>query len=495
MFIRMMLVVGVGLYTSRVVLRVLGVEDFGTYNLVGTIVVMFSFLKQALTNATYRFLAFDLGAGIKENLQRTFSMSINVHLLLMLVIVLLSEIVGPWYIGSKMQISPDRVHAAQCVFQFSLLTFAIGTIKTPFNSLIVAHERMDFYALTSIIEVLMKLGVVYLLVIFPFDKLILYGFLLTCVSVILFVWMVLYCRRNFEECRYTKVWDKGLLKKLVNYSGLSLVVNMVDVAVGQSIGIFFNQFYGLVANAGYGIATNVNSHLNQFVSSFSQSYNPQIIKSYAAGQYEYFHKLINTASKISFLLYFSVAFPILFNIDYILEIWLVDPPKFSAEFLYCIAIHSIFDALGAPMWNSVHATGDIKVHQWMMAAIKIMNIPISYLLLSNGYPVISVLIVYALLNIICWFVRTLYLRKLIDFNAGFYFKDVVLKLIFVVVISVTLTVICSGRISNPLMKLIVSTLFFEVVYLPLLYFLALNVSERSLVNKLVQGVINKIKNQ
>ena len=492
LYVRMILVALVGLYTSRVVLQVLGVEDFGTYNLVASLVVMFLFLKMALTNATYRFLAYDLGAGVEDNLKKTFSMSINIHVLLTIVIIILSECIGPWYIGNMMKIDPSRIYAAQVLFQLSLLGFAIDTIMVPYNSLIVAHEYMNFYALTSIVEVILKLLIVFLLPIAPFDKLIFYGFLTVCVRFIIFIWMAIYDKLHFSECQYVKGWNSTLFKKLVNYSGLSLIVNMIDIAVVQSIGIFFNMFYGLVANAAYGIANQVNGVLQNFVNNFSQSYNPQIIKSYAAKQFEYFHKLIHTASKISFLMYFCVAFPILLNINFILKIWLVDPPLLTDQFLYCIVVLSIFDALGAPMWNSVYATGKIKTHQLLMGGIKILNIPLSYFLLINNAPIVWVLVVYASLNGVCWFVRTIYLKTLINFDVKLYFRDVILKSLITVLVSVVPTLFLCSFIQNGIAKLVVSILFFEVIFLLAGYNIGLNYREKELVLSLVKGALNKL---
>ena len=314
MFLRMILIVGIGLVTSREVLRILGVKDFGTYNLVGTIVVMFSFLQSALNNATSRFITFDLGTGNVGNLSHTFSMSLNSEALLGLIILFLSELVGPWFIGHKMNIDPARVGAAQAVFQFSLLSFIVSLLRTPFNSLIIAHERMNYFAYTSIVEASCKLAIVYLLLIINHDKLITYAFLQLLVTILITLWMIGYCRWNFKESRYKLYWDTKLLKKLTNYSGLSLIVNIADVAVIQSISIFFNLFQGLVANAALGIANQVNSQLNQFLGNFSQSYNPQIIKSYAAKDYHYFMTLIYSAGKLSYLLLFGVAFPISFKV-------------------------------------------------------------------------------------------------------------------------------------------------------------------------------------
>lgn len=277
MFARMFLLMAIGLFTSREILRILGVSDFGVYNLVGTIVLMFSFLQTALNNATTRFITYDLGIGEKENLRNTFLMGVNSEILLSLVILLLSEMVGPWFIENRLNIPTDRLEAAHFVFQFSLLNLIINIIKTPYNSTIIAHERFDFFAYNTIVEAVAKLSIVYLLTVSSIDKLIAYAALQVVVSIAVFGWMFIYCYKNYEETHYKWYWDGRLLKSLSKYSGLSLLVNLVDVAVIQSISIFFNIFSGVVANAALGIATQVSGQINGFLSNFSQSYTPQII--------------------------------------------------------------------------------------------------------------------------------------------------------------------------------------------------------------------------
>ncbi|MBP8934389.1 MAG: MATE family efflux transporter [Prevotella sp.] len=493
MFIRMLVVVGVGLFTSREVLRVLGVNDFGIYNLVGTIVVMFTFLQTALNNATSRFITYDLGAGNTANLQRIFSMSMNTELILAGIIMLLSEIVGVWFIGNKLHIPDGRMEAAQWVFQISLFNFAISIIRTPYNSLIIAHEHMNYYALTSIIEAVLKLVIVYLLIVLPADKLILYALLQMGVTIVIFLWMVVYCKHHFEECHYTKYWNKGLLKSLMNYSGWSLIVNIADIAVNQSISIFFNLFYGIAANAAYGIANQVNTQLSYFISNFSQSYSPQIIKSYAAKKYDYFMKLIYSTSKLTFFLYFSVAFPIMINIRFILDVWLVNPPKMADTFLCLIVGYNIFDSFSNPLWMSVHATGYLKVHQILMGSIKIMNIPISYILLKLGFPIYTVLAVYVALNALCSIVRIIYLRTLIHLDTLDYMKKVIWQMIKIVLISIPIPLAILYFSDNRLLNFFMTSISFYLLYLPSIYFLALNTKEKEIVKGIVVKVIAKVK--
>lgn len=488
----MLLVAAVSFYTSRVVLRVLGVEDYGIYNVVGSIVVFLSFFKNALTNATYRYIAYELGTGDREQLRKLFSMSVSVHCLLAFGLLFLLEFVGVWFLDNKLNIPHERLFAANWVFQFSLLTFCIEVIKTPYNSMIIANERMSFYAYTSIVEVILKMGVVFALQIFDFDKLILYAALLTCVSVIMFIWYKLYNNKHFTETAYKYYWDKNMLNELVSYSGWSILVNAADVSVTQCISILLNLFYGVAANAAMGIANQVNALLGQFLSAFSTSYNPQIIKSYAKGEYEYFMKLLFSTSKLSFFLMFAIAFPIMLNIDYILQLWLVQPPEMAGTFLICIAFYSLFDSFSVPLWNAVHATGNLKVHQILMSSIKIINIPIGYILLKNGFPAYYILILYALLNAFCAIVRIVYLKYLIELDIPNYCKYVLFRIVLVILCCVPITVLIYNSICNSTVRFIVSCCFYFLTYCISVYFVGLDKSEKILLKDMFEKKVGRL---
>lgn len=486
MFVRMLFLVVIGLFTSREVLRILGVEDFGIYNLVGTIVVMFTFLQNALSNATTRFFTYDLGSGDMLKLRNTFSMCVNSEILLAIVILVLTEIVGPWFIDSKLHIPQDRLFAAHVVFQLSLINFVLGILRTPYNSAIVAHERFDYFAYTSIVEAILKLLFVYLLTVSSFDKLITYGCLLCGVTVIIFVWMFIYCNVHFEETRYKWHWDSTLLTNLTKYSGLSLLVNVVDVVVIQSFGIFFNLFSGVVANAALGVANQVNSKLNGFLANFSQSYKPQIIKSYASKDYVYFLKLLHSAGKLAFFLYFAMAFPIMLNIEFILDIWLDTVPPDTGIFVCLIIGYMIFDSFSEPLWCAVHATGNLKVHQLLMASIKALNIPISYIFLKLGFPVYIVLVVYVAMNICCTVTRIWWMSHLIHLDIKQYYKEVVGNILKITTLSIPIPIFIHFFVNmNNFLGLILESFLFFFIYLITIYRFALNEKELEIVRSVL----------
>ena len=490
--VRMLLLMFIGLFTSREVLRILGVDDLGVYHLVGTIVGMFGFLQMALNNATTRYITFDLGANAKKRLQHTFSMSLTTEMLLALTIVVLSEIVGPWLIGHKLNIPDGRMHAAQMVFQISLISIVVGLLSTPYSSLIVAHERMDFFAYVSIVEGVMKLLILYLLTTINFDKLILYAWLLVGVSVTVFLLQWVYCKIKFTEAKFVFQWDGKLIRKLCNYSGLSLLVNMSDAAVGQSISIYFNIFSGVVANAALGVAYQVRNIVSLFQSNFSQSYWPQVIKSYAAGDRDYFMNLLHSASKLSFFLLFLLAFPVMLNIDFLLDVWLVTPPAQTGAFLCVICIYALIDAFSQPLWQAVHATGNLKVHQLLIGGIKILNVPVSYGLLIAGMPVITCLVVYAVSNAVCAVVRIWWLTHLIKFDAPKYVREVLWPMSKIVIISIPIPLLAGWLMPSSFFRCFATTILFLGIYVPGIYFLALSEKERMLFTNLALNIMKRI---
>lgn len=438
LFIRMIFVTLVGLYTSRVILDVLGINDFGLYNVVGSIVILFSFLQQALNNATYRYMTYAIGEGDFSKQVETYSMSIKVHLVLAIALFLLAETVGVIMLNNVVTIPPGREIAANIVYQFSVCCFFVKIIKTPLNSAIIAHERMNFFAFTSIIEVVLKLSIVYLLLVFSADKLIVYALLLFILDVVLFIWYYIYCKASFSECLIKKGWNRKLAKEMVTYSGWSVVVNGSDVIVTQSIVLFLNNFCGVVANAALGIANQVTGKVTMLLGSFSQAYNPQIIKSYANGEKSYFQNLLYSTSKISYYLMFLISFPLLLNIDFILGIWLKEVPEGTATFVLFTILYSLVDAYSAPLWTAVHATGNLRTHQLLMSGIKVLNIPLAYIMLKMGYEAWMALAIKFALNVVCSIVRPIYMKRLINLNLISYAKSVFLPMSLVTCLSLPL---------------------------------------------------------
>lgn len=484
LFLRMILVMGVSLFTSRVVLKTLGFEDFGIYNVVGSVVVFFSFLQAALRNATYRYLAFELGTGDRKKLTIVYSMAINSHLLLALFLFLLLEIGGIWFLNYKLNIPESRLNAANWAYHFSLLTFCLGIIRTPFESNIIAHEKMDFYAIISIFEVVAKLLIVYLLIIIPFDKLIMYAILMTAVYLLLSMGYYIYCKIKFRDCVYERIWETSILKQFCSYSGWSLLVNGACIVRTQSINIFFNLFLGVIANAALGIANQVVAALNSFVASFTQAFNPQIIKSYAANDSTYFYRLLFSTSKLSYYLLFIITLPFVLNVNFVLGLWLGDYPEMAPIFIETIILYYLIDAMQMPLVTAVHATGKLKTHQILISIIVFAMIPIAYLLLYFGLSGSLVLALNAICNLVCAIARTIYMKRLIQLDVKKYVKTVVLPIGMVSLFSVPIPIYLSFSYEDGWLKFIVLSIVSLLLSILIVYYMGLDSEEKLMLKKM-----------
>ena len=493
LFLRMILVLLVGLYTSRVVLNALGFTDFGIYSVVGSVVVFFAFLRLALTNATYRYIVYALGTGDTDNLRKTYSMAINCHVILAVGLLVLLEAIGIPVVRFGLNIPPERLPAAMWAYQFSILTFAVSILQTPYNSNVIAHEKMDFYAAVSIVEVLMKLGLAFIVAGTRWDKLIMYAVLLTVSAVVVFLFYLVYCKLRFKDCVFEVCWDGKLVREFASYSGWSLLVNAADVSITQLISIFFNLFLGVIANAALGIANQVIGQLNSFMATFTQAFDPQIIKSYASGRKEYFMDLIYSTSKITFLLMLFISLPLAANTDFVLRIWLGDYPADASVYIKAIIVYVLIDSFQSPLWQAVHATGQLKVHQILMFCVKILAVPAMFVALKLGADGGVTLLVWASVNLLSAIVRTIYMKHLIGLDLKKYLKEVVLAIAFVSAVAVPVVFLLSDRMGSNLRGFLVSSTVSVLLVSVLSYFVAMNARERDLLRSLpVVGRVLKV---
>ncbi|WP_029904691.1 lipopolysaccharide biosynthesis protein, partial [Prevotella sp. 10(H)] len=435
LYIRQLVIIVVSLYTSRVVINTLGIEDFGIYNIVGGIVVLFSFLNGAMSSATQRFLNFELGKNNLDGVKRIFSISMTSYILIAFIVIILAETIGLWFLNTQINIPEDRIVAANWVYQFSLLTFCANLIRVPYNATIIAYERMNFYAYTSIVEAVLKLGVVFLLMKSEFDRLIFYAFLIFVVTLLVALYYRIYCGRNFETARYKVLWDKKLFGQIMSFSGWSLFGSVANMGTQQGISIVLNLFYGVTINAAVGVANQVTNAIYNFISNFQTAFNPQIVKLYASDSKDDFLSLIFKASKLSYFLFIFISIPILICTDFILEKWLVIVPEYASEFCRLIILFLLIEAIGGPLWMSVQATGKIATYQIIMSVLIFLNLPISYIALKMGYSPSSVWVVRIIMNLIIYVFRIFYLKNKIQLLTLLYFKKVILRSIVVTLIS------------------------------------------------------------
>ena len=423
MYIRMFFLMLISLFTTRVVLSTLGESDFGIYNVVSGVVVLFTFINGAMTTSTQRSLSYELGKG-NGNISKVFSACLNLHLLVGLAIIILAETIGLWFLNHKMNFPIERIEAVNWVYQLAILVCLSNVLRIPYNALIIAHEKMSFYACMGLIEGLLKLGIVYLLSMFGLDKLIFYSFLVFAVSVLSTILFVIYSKYNFSDVRYTKFVDKNLYKQLISFSSWTLFGALANLGRNQGMGIILNIFYGVTINAAIGIANQINASVNQFVAGFQQAFNPQLTKAEASQDKEYQTDLIIKTSKYSYYIMFFFAVPLLFNLDFILDLWLGEYPTFTKELCVCIIIASLIDSISGPLWVTIFATGKIKSYQICISILFLLILPLTYICGSYGFRPYYPYVLYALLNIFAIFLRLSYLKRHICIITKMFVKKV-----------------------------------------------------------------------
>ena len=485
LFVRMLFSMVISLYTSRVVLNALGVEDFGIYNVVGGIVVMFSFLNSSMSSATQRFLTFELGKNDLDNLKRVFSMSINIHIAIALFITLLAETIGLWFLNNKLNIPVQRLNAANWVFQFSILTFVVSILSVPYNASIIAHEKMKAFAYIGLLDVFLRLLIAIALPLVLFDKLKIYAILIFCAALIIRVIYGVYCKRKFIECTYSFFWDKSLFDKLLSYAGWNLWGNLAFVGYTQGINILLNIFFGPVVNASRGIAYQVNGAVNSFVMNFQTAINPQIIKSYATNDFEYMHKLIFKGSKISFFLLLLLVFPVLLEAETILKIWLVKVPNYAVVFCQLILINSLIDSLSGALMTGVQATGRIKLYQSVIGGVLLLILPISYILLSYNFEPESTLYVSISVSIVALFLRLIIIKPLIHLSISRFVKEVLLKVLYVTIIAIPLPLLLVWKLEEGISRLFIVIIMALLMVLISAYLVGFDKNEKKDMKKMI----------
>ena len=427
LYFRMLLTMAVTLYTSRVVLQTLGVDDFGVYSVVAGFVTMLGFLNSAMASATQRFITFELGKPGAKDVRGIFSMSMNIHIVIALFVLLLGETIGLWFVKTQMTIPADRMIAAEWVFHLALFSFMVTIVSVPYNALIIAHERMSVFAWVSIIDVMLKLLIVFMLSLLGMDKLILYGLLSLAVVFIVFMIYRSYCHSRFTESRFRLYWDQSLFKIMLSYTGWNLWGNIAAVMSGQGVNVMLNIFFGPTVNAARAIAMQVSGALNSFVRNLQVAINPQIIKSYAAQDMDYMHRLVCYGAKYNFFLLLFLSMPVLINTNIILKTWLGVVPEYSAVFLQLIIVNILIDSISAPLMTSAQATGKIKLYQSVVGGVLLLNLPLSYYLLKIGSEPHIVVFAGIVSSILALLSRLVILKKLTSLPVKLFLQEVIIR--------------------------------------------------------------------
>ncbi|MAD54269.1 hypothetical protein [Idiomarina sp. UBA3162] len=429
---------GVSLYTSRILLDTLGAEDFGLYHVVAGIVVLAGFLQGALSGTTQRFLAFELGKKEATDLRNVFGMSVNIHIIFALLMLVIVGGVGTYIVPSIITFDESRLTAVIFLFWFSLVSFALNIAVVPFHAMIVAHEEMRIFAWISIGQAVLNLGIVILIQYLPYDALIAYGALTLLATTVVSGVYVAYVLTRYKEQRFCLGWDQKLFKRLVSFSGWSIWGNAAPIFSNQGINILLNVYFGPLVNAAKSIGNQASNALGQFVSNLQYAVNPQIIKSYSRNDHSYTIKLLYYGSKYNFFLIFTLAFPILLRTENVLKIWLVEPPPYSATFLKLILINAILDSIFRPLITAAQATGNIKLYQIVVGGILLLNVPFSYVVVQMGYNPSSVFIVAILVTILAAVARIFMLKRIFNFSFTEYSKCALIKIFQVSALSISL---------------------------------------------------------
>lgn len=491
LYVRTLFIMAITLYTSRVILNALGVEDYGIYNVVGGVVAMFSLISGSLSNAISRFITFELGRGNIKRLGIIFSTSVNIQLGLSLLILILGAVIGGWFLNTHINIPEGRMTAANWVLYCSLLMFCINLISIPYNACIIAHEHMAAFAYVSILEASLKLLICYLIVVSPVDKLISYAILLVIVALIIRFVYGIYCNRHFEECHYRLIYDRTLLRQMGSFAGWQFLANGCWLFNTQGVNILINMFFGVALNAARGIATQVDGAIQQFVNNFMTAVNPQITKNYAAGRIKEMFILVCRGAKFSYFLLMLFAIPVMLETEYVLTLWLKNVPDYTVVFLRLTIIGSMLNMLGGTGLTACMATGSIKLYSIWITSVGILVFPLTWIAFKCGLPVESTYIIFIIVYIGVTIVRLYIMKGLLHFPPILFVRKVVVPMLIVTPIAIILPYLVVNLLTPSFWRLCITIVASLISSSVTIFFIGLTGSERNVVAEKAKDICKK----
>lgn len=484
LYIRSFIVMIVALYTSRVILKALGVEDYGLFNVIGGVVGLFAFLRSSMTKSTQRFLNFEM-AKPDGRLKETFSVSLAIHVIIAMIAIVLAETIGLWFLNTYIQIPEGREFAANMVYQATVVSLVFTILSVPYSASIIAHEEMGYFAIVSVIDSFLKLAICYLILIGDSDRLIFYGWLMMGVNFLNFILYAIYCLIRCPETSVRLLFDKQLLKEMFGYTTWTVVGQVAIIGTNQGNNILMNMFHSVTANAALGVANQVNHAVVSLTSSFQTAFNPQITKSYASKDFDYLKFLVFTTSKASFLLLTFVSIPIAFNIDVILDVWLDVVPQYSASFVILILCNTILNAMSAPFNFTVLSSGKIKFFQVVTSIVFLSDLMFVFVLFSMGFPPETALAVKVSIMVVILFVRLFFANKEVQcINMKSYLMEVALPLLVCSSATILIGLLLFHFVDGMMVRM-VATIFLMTTTLIVFFFWGLSEKERAMVQKLI----------
>lgn len=481
LYVRMLFLMIINLYTSRVILEALGIEDFGIYNVVGGFVALFAIVSKSLSGAASRFLNYAMGGGNQELVKRTFSSIVTVQIILACLVAFLAEGIGVWFLNNKMVIPYERLYAANWCFQISLITFCYNLITVPYNAAIIAHEKMKAFAYVSVFEGVAKLIISAIIVFSPIDKLIFYAILLCLLQFLVREMYRLYCKKHFEECSYRFIFDKKLLKELLSYAGWGYIGSTAEVLRNQGINVLINLFFGPSINAARAIANQVLHAVSGFINNFITAVRPQLVQSYAAGKYDYVNKLVLLSSKFSFFLFFVLSFPVILNAEYLLHLWLKVVPDQCTVFVQLTMLFSSITVLYRPISIAQAATGKIRDYQLVVSGAQLLNLPVSYICLKLGCDAYVVLIVAIILSFVVLYLSIIMIRRIMPFDYKAFIKQILLKVVCVCFVALPVPLVLKLVMPNNVYCVLLNIILCVISAILSVFFIGCNQNEKDFI--------------
>lgn len=427
LYVRMLVMMLVSLYTSRVVLNSLGVEDFGIYNVVGGVVVMMGVLNSSLSAATSRFITYELGRGDARRLRQVFSISVNIYVAYAALFVIVAEIAGLWLLDNKLTLPADKLDVAHWLFQFSVVSVVVSLLYNPYNAVIIAHEKMNVYAYLSVLEALLKLGVAFLILTFQESRLFYYGLFIMLSSLLVTSCYIIYCVRHYRGAWYEFYWEKEKYREILSFSGWNIFGSLANLAKGQGLNVMLNIFFSPSVNAARGIAYQVNNVVTQFFNNFYMAVRPQITKYYAQNEIDSMLKLVFRSSRFLFFLMLAISLPVIVETPFLINAWLGQTPDYVIPFTRLIILITVVDGMSQPLMTAVQATGKIKLYQIVVGCAILMILPVSYVFLKCGFSAVSVFYVSLAVSLLCHLLRLVLMKRVISFSIRAYMWEVAFR--------------------------------------------------------------------